>query len=158
MGPFYCIHPKPDGSTVKVYRAIRGQAFQEVLSTTTAAALWSIRIDFQACINSKFRLDDILVIDSAAQSTWTYTNNNGNELTQMANSAQGSTISNNYDAWGRLTSKTMGSNSATYAYRYGGALYTEVHTRFDCFPLLSPLWIQAFAKEWAKILMLYVPM
>tara|TARA_R110001592_G_scaffold140604_3_gene361631 strand:+ start:461 stop:1360 length:900 start_codon:yes stop_codon:yes gene_type:complete len=36
----------------------------------------------------------------------------------------GTTITQDYDAWGRLTSKGDGTYSATYAYRYGSKLYS----------------------------------
>jgi YD repeat-containing protein len=43
------------------------------------------------------------------------TNYNANELTEMANSAQGSTLTFQYDAWGRTTKKALGGKEAAYA-------------------------------------------
>ncbi len=42
----------------------------------------------------------------------------------MANSAQGTTMTFAYDAWGRTTSKSLGAKTAEYAYRYGSKLYS----------------------------------
>ena len=54
--------------------------------------------------------------------TTTFAYNNANEQTSMVNG--GTTTNMAYDAWGNLTSKTQGSYSATYTYRYGGKLYS----------------------------------
>lgn len=53
---------------------------------------------------------------------YSLTYNNANELTQMTNSAQGTTVSFTYDAWGRTATQTVGARSATYSYKYGSKL------------------------------------
>jgi RHS repeat-associated protein len=58
------------------------------------------------------------------------TYNNANELTQMANSTQGTTVAFTYDDWGRTASQTVGSNSATYSYKYGSKLASVTSTLF----------------------------
>ncbi len=49
----------------------------------------------------------------------------------MANSAQGTTMTFAYDAWGRTTSKTLGAKTAEYAYRYGARLHAVTSDFFD---------------------------
>lgn len=66
-----------------------------------------------------FRIDDIMVIDGTMQSTYTLAYNNGNKLTQMANSTQGTTVAFTYDAWDRMVTKTQGDHQAAYRFRFG---------------------------------------
>lgn len=54
--------------------------------------------------------------------TTTFGYNNANEQTSMVNGA--TTVTQAYDAWGRLTSRDDGTYSASYAYRYGTRLYS----------------------------------
>jgi len=54
--------------------------------------------------------------------TWAYTYNAGNEQLSMVMNS-GTPETRTYDTWGRLTTRTQGSYSASYAYRYGGRLY-----------------------------------
>jgi len=49
----------------------------------------------------------------------------------MANSAQGTTMTFAYDAWGRTTSKSLGAKTAEYAYRYGSRLHAVTSDFFD---------------------------
>ena len=54
---------------------------------------------------------------------------------QMANSTQGdyaqeTGMAFTYDAWGRTVSQTVGSRSATYAYKYGSKLASVTSTLF----------------------------
>ena len=53
---------------------------------------------------------------------WDYTYNTGNEQLSMTLNS-GTPETRTYDTWGRLTTRTQGSYSASYAYRYGGRLY-----------------------------------
>ena len=53
--------------------------------------------------------------------------NNANELTSK--SGPNGTLSLAYDAWGRMTSKSRGSNSASYEFRYGHYL-TDASSNF----------------------------
>ncbi len=64
------------------------------------------------------------VYDPSGPSTDTtaFAYNNANEQTSRVNG--GTTITQAYDAWGRLTSKSDGTYAATYAYRYGSKLYS----------------------------------
>lgn len=62
---------------------------------------------------------------------FTMTHNSAKRLTQMANSAQGTTVTFAYDAWGRTTSKTLGAKTAEYAYRYGARLHAVTSDFFD---------------------------
>ena len=59
------------------------------------------------------------------------TYNYANELTQVANSAQGTEMTFTYDAWGRTATKAMGGKSAQYGYRYGSKLYELSSDFFD---------------------------
>jgi len=64
------------------------------------------------------------VYDAATTTTdsTTFGYNNANEQTSRLNG--GTAVTQAYDAWGRLTSKSDGTHSATYAYRYGSKLYS----------------------------------
>ncbi len=53
---------------------------------------------------------------------WAYTYNVGNEQLSMTLNG-GTPETRTYDNWGRLATRTQGSYSASYAYRYGGRLY-----------------------------------
>ncbi|MBI4556874.1 MAG: RHS repeat protein [Candidatus Hydrogenedentes bacterium] len=59
--------------------------------------------------------------------TYVYAYNTGNELTKQT--LAGTDTSFAYDSWGRMTSKTQGSYSATYYYNYGDKL-TKVSSNF----------------------------
>ena len=61
-----------------------------------------------------------LVYDGTNTVTTAFAYTNANEQTSMA--AGGTTVTMAYDAWGRMTSKTDGTYSASYAYRYGDKL------------------------------------
>ena len=55
--------------------------------------------------------------------TTNYGYNDGNEQTSMTLN-NGTPETRTYDAWGRLATRTQGSSSATYGYRYGGKLHS----------------------------------
>jgi RHS repeat-associated protein len=63
-----------------------------------------------------------LVYDGTSTVTTAFAYTDANEQTSMA--VGGATTTVAYDAWGRMTSKTDGTYSATYAYRYGDKLYS----------------------------------
>ncbi|MBI2433852.1 MAG: hypothetical protein HYV26_13375 [Candidatus Hydrogenedentes bacterium] len=119
---WYDVVAKLDGGNVSVSRAERGQSLAEILSTTSSGVTTNQQLWFQVNTSAQFQVDDVKIINGDSFSTWTMTPNNANELTQMANSAQGATIDFAYDAYGRTTEKAIGNNAATYAWRYGSKL------------------------------------
>jgi RHS repeat-associated protein len=63
-----------------------------------------------------------LVYDGTNTVTTAFAYTDANEQTSMA--VGGTTTTMAYDAWGRMTSKTDGTYTAAYAYRYGDKLYS----------------------------------
>jgi RHS repeat-associated protein len=126
---WYDVIVKLDGTSVGIERRPKGGAYEEVLSGTVQLTATTL-LQFHVPANAVFRVDDIMVIDGPMQSTYTMTYNNANELTQMANSTQGTTVAFTYDAWGRTATQTVGSRSATYAYKYGSKLASVTSTLF----------------------------
>jgi len=55
---------------------------------------------------------------------WVYAYNNANEQTGMTLNG-GTPETRTYNAWGRLATRAQGSYAASYAYRYGGRLYSQ---------------------------------
>ena len=65
-----------------------------------------------------------LTVASPPSSTSTvFAYNDANEQTSMTVGG-GTPDTRTYDGWGRLATRTQGTNSATYGYRYGGRLYS----------------------------------
>jgi len=81
--------------------------------------------------DTELSFDNVRILSDDLASTWTKTYNAANELTQMQTSAQGTTITFDYDAWGRTTEMAMGGNSANYAWRYGSKLHELTCTMPD---------------------------
>jgi RHS repeat-associated protein len=129
QGQWYDVAAKLNGSSVVIKRRAKGGEFAEVLTGTVNLTTTTL-LQFLAPANAVFRVDDIMVIDGTMQSAYTMTYNNANELTQMANSTQGTTVALTYDDWGRTVSQTVGSKSATYAYKYGSKLASVTSTLF----------------------------
>ena len=75
----------------------------------------------------QYSYDDIIVYSDELRSTTTFTHNNANEQTAMT--VDGTTPNFAYDAWGRMTSRTRGSLTASMTYRYGDRLH-EVTSNF----------------------------
>ena len=62
------------------------------------------------------------VTSPASSDAWACTYDNANQ--QLSVSMNGGTAeTRTYDAWGRMATRTQGTSSATFGYRYGGKLY-----------------------------------
>jgi len=126
---WYDVIAKLDGTSVVIERRPKDGEFSEVLSGTVNLTTSSL-LQFYVPAYAVFRIDDIMVLDGTMKSTYSMTYNNANELTQMSNSTQGTTVAFTYDAWGRTATQTVGSKSATYSYKYGSKLASVTSTLF----------------------------
>ena len=118
QGQWYDVIARISGSSITVKRRPAGGEFEQVLTGTVNLAT-TTRVAFVASTNALIRVDNIRVIDGAMQSAYTMTYNNANELTQMSNSTQATTVAFTYDAWGRMVTKTQGNHLAAYRFRFG---------------------------------------
>src|SRR5690606_13972874 len=120
---WYTLRAEYSGVNAKIWRSEPGGLETLLVSTTAAAPLNTglARIEISAG-DSTFHLDNIRILADEINNFHALTYNNANELTAMT--GPNGTMSFGYDAWGRQTSKTQGSQSATYGYRYGSKLYS----------------------------------
>ncbi len=118
-GVWYEMRIVADGTNLKVYRGERGHAMEEIFNTTVAVTTTSKLLCY-AEANTVVRFDNIRVNTDSLSTTTTYAYNNANELTSMTD--YNGTTSFAYDAWGRRTSNTRGSQVETYKWRYGSKL------------------------------------
>jgi len=118
---WYDVHVKVDGSNVQVWRGASGGAMDKVFDVSTASTTTTGRLEFRA-LNGKMLIDNVQILADGLSSTSTFAYDAANELTSMTG-PDGST-SFGYDTWGRQTSKSRGSFSTTYAYRYDQKLYS----------------------------------
>ncbi|MCF6283610.1 MAG: RHS repeat-associated core domain-containing protein [Candidatus Hydrogenedentes bacterium] len=120
---WYDVRAVLDGANVTVYWGEQGADFDEVMSTSSATETTTARAaTFRAGPNSEHGWDNVHIVGGTSDTIQVFAYNNANEQTSMVKG--GVTTTMIYDAWGNLTSKTQGSYSATYAYRYGGKLYS----------------------------------
>ncbi|MBI2433853.1 MAG: tetratricopeptide repeat protein [Candidatus Hydrogenedentes bacterium] len=119
---WYEVVCKLDGANVSIFRGPKGGALTEILSTTVSESTTNSQLWFLVTPNAMFRFDDVKIIDGTLHSTWTMTCNDANELTQMTNGGQGTTIDYAYDDWGRRVEKSIGSCSASYGYSLGSLI------------------------------------
>ncbi len=127
-GVWYEMRIVADGTNLKVYRGERGHAMEEVFNTTVAVTTTSKLLCY-AEANTVCRFDNIRVNSDSLSTTTTYAYNNANELTSMTD--HNGTTSFTYDAWGRTVTKSRGSKTATYAWRYGNKLQGVTTDWFD---------------------------
>ena len=104
-----------------MWRGEVGGDMEQVLTTSSAAITTATQMQFVLNPNADFAVDDIWVVSDDLTTTATHTYDNANELLSMARTNNGTTTFA-YDAWGRMTSKSLGGNSATYSYRYNELL------------------------------------
>ena len=116
------------GSDVTVWRGTVDGPMEQVLATTSAPTPTVQMIGFSSGANSTFDYDDIGVIADGWTSTTTFATNAGNELAMMSQDGAPQ-VTFTYDAWGRMTGRSDGTASATYAYEYGDKL-TSVSSTF----------------------------
>lgn len=117
---WYDVRVVADGATVKVYRKTGTNMESEILSANTATVTSSSKVGFSTTFYAKYDLDDVWLIGPSLNSTTTFAVNNANELTSMTD--PNGTASFGFDNWGRMTSKSLGSYSATYGYKYSHKL------------------------------------
>jgi len=122
---WYEFRVRCDGTQVDVWMRERdsGDEFELILSAT-ASVTTSANMRFVSFSNRVHRVDNIRIHNGSKSNTHTYTYNAGNELTAMT--GPNGTETYTYDDWGRQVSKSRGSYSASYEYRYGGMLYEVV--------------------------------
>jgi len=120
MNTWYNVRIVCDGATVKVYRWTDGNLETEVLSTSSATQLTSDQVALFTGFWTKADFDDVWLIGTSASNTTTFAVNNANELSTMTD--PNGTTSFGFDGWGRMTSKSRGSYSASYGYKYGQML------------------------------------
>lgn len=77
--------------------------------------------------NSNATYDNIRVVSDSMSNTTTMAYNAANEMTSLTDGNGAQSLA--YDQWGRQTSRTRGSSSATYTYNYGDKL-TKVVSSF----------------------------
>ena len=97
------------------YHGARGEELALNITGTSTANVY---------LQARISPGHVRILADDLASTWAMTNNDANELTQIANSAQGSTITYTYDAMGRTTEKALGGKAAEYAWRYDSKLHT----------------------------------
>jgi RHS repeat-associated protein len=118
----YHVRAVCDGSSIKVYRWQDGELETEILSGTVTDVATTTTLNFAAQPNSVHAVDNIRILSDDLENSYTFSYNTANELTSMT--GPNGTTTFTYDAWGRQTAKTLNSVTDTYAYRYGGMLYS----------------------------------
>ncbi|MBL7645031.1 MAG: tetratricopeptide repeat protein [Candidatus Hydrogenedentes bacterium] len=119
---WYKLRANLDGTSVKIYWGAEGEDFNEIISTTTTKTTTVRAAYFRAQANSEHGFDNIQLIAGTRSTTEAFTYNNANE--QITHAKNGVTTTMTYDDWGRLATRDDGTHDATYAYRYGGKLYS----------------------------------
>jgi len=117
---WYNVRVVYDGTSVDVWRREDGELPEKILSSTAATVTSSANMSFTVNTGGQFQIDDIRVINDSLSNTTTYAVTNANELTSMT--GYNGATSFTYDAWGRMTGKTRGSQTAAYAREAGGLL------------------------------------
>jgi len=117
---WYDVYAKLNGSNVEVWWGEKGGTLSKIIDTSSVNLTTTERFRFEVAPAAQFRYDDIVVFSDGVKSTTAFTHNNANEQTAMT--VDGTTTNFAYDAWGRLTSRTRGSLTAQYAWRYGSFL------------------------------------
>ncbi|MDZ4858828.1 MAG: RHS repeat-associated core domain-containing protein [Candidatus Hydrogenedentes bacterium] len=119
---WYNLRIVSDGNNVDVYRWADGAMPTNVVSTTGANYTSTSEFKINVQTGFLYDFDDIRVLADGLSNTTTFAVNNANELTSMTDF--NGTTSFGYDDWGRMTSKSRGSHSAAYGYRYGQMLHS----------------------------------
>ena len=127
---WYDYYAVADGANVTVYRGERGGPMTEVLSTTAAdATMPTTRMQLYVALGAEYSYDNFRIVADDLSSTTTYTHTAANELSTMTQ-PDGSVIEFEFDDWGRMTRKHLGTTyDTTYAYKYGQML-TSVTSDF----------------------------
>jgi len=63
------------------------------------------------------------IASPSSYNSWVYAYDDANEQTSVTLNG-GTPETRTYDAWGRMATRTQGTSSATFGYRYGGKLYS----------------------------------
>lgn len=109
-----------DGAHIEVWRNEDGQMPVKVLETNSSQVTTTASIGFATTANSTSDFDDIRILSDSLATTTTMTYTNANEISTLTDPNGTQTFG--FDDWGRMTSKSRGSFSATYGYAYGDKL------------------------------------
>jgi RHS repeat-associated protein len=114
-GQWYTLRAQCDGANVTVWRSTPGELETAVLTTTAAVPLTTSYLTFglynSTGSTSPFQYDNIRIFSDSLSTTTTFAVNAADELTSATVSTGGTTYFE-YDAWGRMARKYMGSSGS----------------------------------------------
>jgi len=116
---WYTVRIVADGSDITVYRSEDGEMEEEVLSATTSQ-LTTSRVQISNGAGSDYVYNDVRIVSDDLNNTTTFAVNNANEMTSAT--GPNGTTSYTYDDWGRTSTRSLGSYTTDYAWRYGSFL------------------------------------
>jgi len=113
---WYDFYAVADGANVTVYRGERGGPMTEILSTTAAdATMATTRMQLYVSLGAEYSYDNFRIVADDLSSTTSFTHTAANELSTMTQ-PDGSVVDFEYDDWGRMTRKHLGTTyDTTYA-------------------------------------------
>lgn len=129
---WYTLRAEYEGSDVTVWRSTDGELETEILTTSSAepttSSLVALSVHDSGGGATAYEFDNVRVLADDLSTTTTFTINNADELVSSATTYGGTTYYE-YDAWGRMTRKYMGTSGAptfdaTYDYKYDDKLTT----------------------------------